>query len=81
MKTDIIKSDFEALLSSASNHPSAKLVATVAETIYILVSVVGYTCSSRSWYARNAWPANFGKRAQSQNFLRLLMSIMWCFPE
>ena len=32
MKTDIIKSDFEALLSSASNHPSAKLVATVAET-------------------------------------------------
>ena len=32
MKTDIIKSDFEALLSSASNNPSAKLVATVAET-------------------------------------------------
>ena len=31
-KTDIIKSDFEALLSSASNHPSARLVATVAET-------------------------------------------------
>ena len=32
MKTEILKSDFEALLSSASNHPSAKLVATVAET-------------------------------------------------
>ena len=32
MKTDILKSDFDGLLSSASNHPSAKLVATVAET-------------------------------------------------
>ena len=32
MKMDLIKSDFEALLSFASNHPSAKLVATVAET-------------------------------------------------
>ena len=34
MKMDIyiIKSDSEALLSSASNDPSAKLVATVAET-------------------------------------------------
>ena len=28
----LLKSDFEALLSSASNHPSAKLVTTVAET-------------------------------------------------
>ena len=32
MKTDIIKSDFEVLLSSAVTHPSAKYVATVAET-------------------------------------------------
>ena len=32
MKTDIIKSDFEVLLSSAVAHPSAKYVATVAET-------------------------------------------------
>ena len=32
MKTDIIKSAFEVLLLSASSHPSAKLVATVAET-------------------------------------------------
>ena len=34
MKTDITKSDFEALLSSASSHPSAKLVATVVETTF-----------------------------------------------
>ena len=35
MKWDILKSKFEALLSSACNHPSAaKLVATVAETTY-----------------------------------------------
>ena len=33
MKLDILKTQFEALLSSAaSNHSSAKLVATVAET-------------------------------------------------
>ena len=32
MKTDIIKSDFEGLLSSAATPPSAKYVATVAET-------------------------------------------------
>ena len=32
MKTDIIKSDFEVLLSSAATHPSAKYVATVVET-------------------------------------------------
>ena len=33
MKTETLKSGFEeALLSSASYHPSAKLVATVAET-------------------------------------------------
>ena len=32
MKTDIIKSDFEVLVSSAAIHPSAKYVAIVAET-------------------------------------------------
>ena len=32
MKTDIIKSDFEVLLSSTATHPSAKYIATVAET-------------------------------------------------
>ena len=32
MKADILKSDFEMLLLSAATHPSAKLVATVAET-------------------------------------------------
>ena len=32
MKTDIVKSDFEVLLSPAAIHPSAKYVATVAET-------------------------------------------------
>ena len=31
MKTDLIKSDFEVLLSPAAIHPSAKYVATVAE--------------------------------------------------
>ena len=32
IKMDVIKSDFEALPSSASTHPSVKLVTAVAET-------------------------------------------------
>ena len=77
MKTEILKSDFEALLSSASDHPSSKLVATVAET------------TSWCWLwdialdrdVQETRPANLAKRAQSQNFQRLLVSIVWCLPE
>ena len=61
MKTDIIKSDFEVLLSSAATHPSAKYVATVVETTsVILVSIVGL--SSRSWCAGDTWSAISAKK-------------------
>ena len=64
MKADILKSDFEMLLSSAATHPSAKLVATVAETTsWCQLWDIALDCG-----AGNTRPANFAKTAQSQNF-------------
>ena len=55
MKTDIIKSIFEVLLSSAAIHPSAKYVSTVAETtswcwLWDVLWTLNGTCMTFSRY-------------------------------
>ena len=67
----ILKSDFEALLSSAATHPSAKYVAEVAKTTSWCRLCMGPSSGPRC--SGDTWPTDIVENTQPKNLQRLIM--------